>query len=162
MQFPCLDACQNFTSSQSFLGFRNRDLSSFSSSLVGFSYRKPSRGFYCRLNGGKGKPRGREKPSKGGGGERVKVKEKDNVWSVDNKVAKALEMAEKEKLSRRRRRGRRVKNVGKTNSSSRVMVSGAMLMEVETILQTQVLSLFISFFDYRVPGFRMSLFFYWN
>ncbi|XP_043716790.1 uncharacterized protein LOC122664844 [Telopea speciosissima] len=137
MQIPCLDACKNFTSSQSFLGFRNRDLSSFSSSLVVFSDRKPSRGFSCSFNGGKGKPRGGVKPRKDGGGHRMKVKEKDNVWSVDNKLAKDAEMAEKDKLSRRRRKGRRVKNFGKRNTSSRVMVSEAMLMEVETVLQTQ-------------------------
>ncbi|XP_042508719.1 uncharacterized protein LOC122084499 isoform X2 [Macadamia integrifolia] len=137
MQFPCLDACKNFASSQSFLGFRNRDHSSFSSSLVVFSDRNPSCGFSCSFNGEKGKAKGGEKPRKNGGRERMNVKEKDNVWSVDNKLAKAAEMAEKDKLSRRRRKGRRVKNFGKRNTSSRVMVSEAMLMEVETVLQTQ-------------------------
>ncbi|KAJ4956047.1 hypothetical protein NE237_012830 [Protea cynaroides] len=137
MQYPCLEACQNFMGSQSFLGFLNRDLSSFSSSLVVFSERKTFRSFSCSFNGRKGNSGGGEKPRKGGGGEKMKVKEKENVWSVDNKLAKAAEMAENEKLNRRRRKGRRVKNFGKRNSSSRVMVSGAMLMEVETVLQTQ-------------------------
>jgi len=67
----------------------------------------------------------------------VKAKGKDNVWSVDNEMAKAAEEKEREKRRSRRKkgRGRRVKKFGE---ESTVMVSGAMLMEVETVLQTQV------------------------
>ncbi|KAL3742697.1 hypothetical protein ACJRO7_018076 [Eucalyptus globulus] len=71
----------------------------------------------------------------GGGGskQRVSVRgKKDNVWSVDNDVARAA--AEKERA--RRRKGRRVVR-GKRGRDGKVMASGAMLMEVETVLQTQ-------------------------
>ncbi|XAR63274.1 hypothetical protein NMG60_11023159 [Bertholletia excelsa] len=44
-------------------------------------------------------------------------------------------MAEKERVARRRKRGRRVR--GKRSKGDKVIVSGAMLMEVETVLQTQ-------------------------
>ncbi|KAF9591203.1 hypothetical protein IFM89_002858 [Coptis chinensis] len=74
-----------------------------------------------------------KKNSKGGKNEkRIKVKEKENVWSIDNKVAKESNFVEKDKgfSGTRKNRGKRVK-------SSRVLVSGAMLMEVETVLQTQ-------------------------
>ncbi|KAF2292005.1 hypothetical protein GH714_000117 [Hevea brasiliensis] len=54
--------------------------------------------------------------------------EKENVWSIDNDTAKAA--AEKEKGTAKHRRRKR-------NRSGRIMVSGAMLMEVETVLQTQ-------------------------
>lgn len=65
------------------------------------------------------------------------AKEKENVWSMDNEVAKA----EKEKNRTRRRRkrgGKRVRNVNRRGD--RVLVSGSMLMEVETVLQMQVIS----------------------
>ncbi|KAL9429883.1 hypothetical protein AB3S75_025302 [Citrus x aurantiifolia] len=64
--------------------------------------------------------------------DRVEVGGKqENVWTVDNEVAKA-----KQKESRTRRRGRRrgAKVKGKTGL---VLVSPAMLMEIETVLQTQ-------------------------
>lgn len=67
----------------------------------------------------------------------LKVKgRKDNVWSIDN------ELSAKEK-GRRTRRGIKRRGVArrKRNKGGRsVMVSGAMLMEVETVLQTQVFS----------------------
>lgn len=61
----------------------------------------------------------------------IKAKKKENVWSVDNELA-ARAAAEKKAaaLKRRRRKGRRGRD-------SRVMVSGAMLVEIETVLQTQ-------------------------
>ncbi|KAJ8447269.1 hypothetical protein Cgig2_013046 [Carnegiea gigantea] len=69
-------------------------------------------------------------------GEKVKAKRKDNVWSIDNEMAKAVEEKEREKQRSRRKksRGRAVK---KFREDSTVMVSGAMLMEVETVLQTE-------------------------
>ncbi|KAL5213993.1 hypothetical protein ABZP36_003145 [Zizania latifolia] len=81
----------------------------------------------CAAGGGKASPRGKE-----------------NVWSVDNDRA-AAEDARGPKHHRRRRRpvGRRLppppptgRRKGK-DAGSRVLVSGAMLMEVETVLQTQ-------------------------
>ncbi|KAI5647514.1 hypothetical protein M9H77_33519 [Catharanthus roseus] len=64
---------------------------------------------------------------------------KENVWSLDNEMAKEKE---KEKMKRRRKK----KGVGRMRNvttrrghgdGDKVMVSGAMLMEVETVLQTQ-------------------------
>lgn len=59
------------------------------------------------------------------------------MWSVDND-ASAMVQKEREKATRRRRRGRRVRTV-KRSKGDRVMISQAMLMEVERVLQTQVL-----------------------
>lgn len=66
---------------------------------------------------------------------------KENVWSVDNEMAEAEK--EKEKMKRRKKKrggaGRRLPS-GRGNggdSKSRFMVSGPMLVEVETVLQTQ-------------------------
>ncbi|KZV44042.1 hypothetical protein F511_16603 [Dorcoceras hygrometricum] len=67
----------------------------------------------------------------------MKAKGKENVWSVDNEVARL----EKEKERTRRRRskeGKRVRIVSRNGDT--VMVSASMLTEVETVLQTQVIS----------------------
>ena len=60
---------------------------------------------------------------------------KDNVWSVDN------ELAQKDKTSKRRPKGRRMvrRKRTKAGGDGRVLVSSAMLVEVETVLQTQVI-----------------------
>ncbi|PKI71941.1 hypothetical protein CRG98_007669, partial [Punica granatum] len=60
---------------------------------------------------------------------------KDNVWSIDNELAEKEREREKSR-HRGRRKGRRVVR-GKRGMDGRVMVSGAMLMEVESVLQTQ-------------------------
>jgi len=58
---------------------------------------------------------------------------KENVWSIDNELAKvASASSQKEK----RRKRRVVKRKGE--KGGRIIVSGAMLVEVETVLQTQV------------------------
>ncbi|KAI6702823.1 hypothetical protein NL676_011959 [Syzygium grande] len=90
-------------------------------------------------------PRSGHRGRRGGGGgggskQRVSVRgdRKENVWSVDNDVARAA--AEKERARPRARRGRgRGRRVvrGKRGRDGKVMVSGAMLMEAETVLQTQ-------------------------
>eukprot|EP00262_Sarcandra_glabra_P005181 TRINITY_DN1652_c0_g1_i1.p1 TRINITY_DN1652_c0_g1~~TRINITY_DN1652_c0_g1_i1.p1 ORF type:complete len:508 (+),score=79.57 TRINITY_DN1652_c0_g1_i1:146-1669(+) len=144
MQSQFLDACHNLTLFRPHLGFRYRNLSLSENSLAVLSDLMVSRfsRVSCSFDRGKRKPKssgGRSEKAKfkSGGGERVKVKGKDNVWSVDNELAKAVV---DDNLSRRRRRRRRVKNVGrkrKNNESSRVIVSAAMLMEIETVLQTQ-------------------------
>lgn len=68
------------------------------------------------------------------------AKGKENVWSMDNEVAKAEK--EKNRMRRRRKRGgKRVRNVNRRGD--RVLVSGSMLMEVETVLQMQVISAYI-------------------
>ncbi|XP_059651649.1 uncharacterized protein LOC132299184 [Cornus florida] len=137
MQSPCIGVCNNFTGShQQFMGFgTHHSLSSSNRTFL------PSRRSYprlsCSFSNGRNRSPNREKSrqrnSGGDGRERVKTKGKDNVWSVDNDIAKA----EKERGHRRRKRGRRVRTVGKRSKGDRVMVSGAMLMEVETVLQTQ-------------------------
>ncbi|XP_027335217.1 uncharacterized protein LOC113849480 [Abrus precatorius] len=64
----------------------------------------------------------------------VRVKgNKDNVWSIDNELAK---VASSQKEKRRKQRGRRMVK-RKRPKGGRVIVSGAMLVEVETVLQTQ-------------------------
>lgn len=76
----------------------------------------------------------------GGGGAGAKLKGgKENVWSVDNEMARAEKEKEKEKIKRRRKKkGRgRMKNLNTKSTGDKVMVSGAMLMEVENVLQTQ-------------------------
>ncbi|XP_073124710.1 uncharacterized protein [Henckelia pumila] len=63
-----------------------------------------------------------------------RAKGKENVWSVDNEMAKVDK--EKARLSRRKsKQGKRVRNVNR--KGDRVMVSASMLMEVETLLQMQ-------------------------
>ncbi|XP_002526466.2 uncharacterized protein LOC8263294 isoform X2 [Ricinus communis] len=67
----------------------------------------------------------------------VKVKaKKENIWSIDNEMAKNAAVKEKGRPKQRRRKGRRVVK-GKRHRNGRIMVSSAMLMEVETVLQTQ-------------------------
>ncbi|KAL5724014.1 hypothetical protein ACHQM5_007332 [Ranunculus cassubicifolius] len=66
----------------------------------------------------------------------IKIKEKENVWSIDNNLAKQSEEKEIFK-GRRRKKGKRVKNLNKKDPNSRVLVSGSMLVGVETVLQTQ-------------------------
>ena len=74
--------------------------------------------------------------SKGGPKEGVRVRgNKENVWSVDNERAKVA--AEREKGRGRRHRGRRMVK-RKRHKGGRVIVTGAMLVEAETVLQTQV------------------------
>ncbi|XP_014515098.1 uncharacterized protein LOC106772960 [Vigna radiata var. radiata] len=63
------------------------------------------------------------------GGVRVRGN-KENVWSIDNELAK---VASSQKEKRRKRRV--VKRKGE--KGGRIIVSGAMLVEVETVLQTQ-------------------------
>ncbi|TKY68894.1 hypothetical protein E2542_SST05157 [Spatholobus suberectus] len=71
---------------------------------------------------------------KNGPKEGVRVRgNKENVWSIDNELAK---VASSQKEKRRRQRGRRVVK-RKGPKGGRVLVSGAMLVEVETVLQTQ-------------------------
>lgn len=70
----------------------------------------------------------------------MKARGKDNVWSVDNEMAKAAEK-ERERGERRKKKGKRVKSVRKRGKGGdMVMVSGSMLMEIETVLQIQVLA----------------------
>lgn len=70
--------------------------------------------------------------------EPIRAKKKQNVWSIDNDLAAAKASAEDKTRKSRRRRGRRVRSAGRRGPGARVLVSGSMLMEIETVLQTQV------------------------
>ncbi|GFP90511.1 hypothetical protein PHJA_001195000 [Phtheirospermum japonicum] len=131
MQSPCIDACKTFSSSffqPQFHGNQTlyRSTPYFSSTRRHGSYPCIS----CSFN---------DKSSLGVDNRRavvkVRAKGKENVWSIDNEMAKIEK--EKEKMTRRRKKrgGKRVKNVNR--KGDRVLVSGSMLMEVETVLQTQ-------------------------
>ncbi|KAG6492972.1 hypothetical protein ZIOFF_047943 [Zingiber officinale] len=74
--------------------------------------------------------------SRSGRGELFGGRKKENVWSIDNDLAAARASQEKTRKYRKRR-GRQVRSSGRRKSSDKVMVSGSMLMEVETVLQTQ-------------------------
>ncbi|KAL8129079.1 hypothetical protein V2J09_018234 [Rumex salicifolius] len=123
--------------------YDSQPISRLPSTSVPFSsrvHRNPSRCISCCFDGPNRCPRltGAKGNTHGGGegvGFRVgaKGKGKDNVWSIDNELAK--EVSEKENRSRRKRRqgGRRAKKF----NDSKVMVSAAMLIELENVLQTQ-------------------------
>ena len=66
---------------------------------------------------------------------------KENVWSVDNGKSDAASKGtgERSASSRRSQRGKRAVRKKRSKSNGRpIMVSASMLMEVETLLQTQV------------------------
>ncbi|CAH8301657.1 unnamed protein product [Eruca vesicaria subsp. sativa] len=72
------------------------------------------------------------KPNRGDKGKVTLKGNKENVWSVDN------EIAENEKRKQRKPKGRRRgKRLGSGGRKGRVLVSGTMLIETETVLQTQ-------------------------
>ncbi|XP_062101768.1 uncharacterized protein LOC133807446 [Humulus lupulus] len=74
-----------------------------------------------------------KKPNRGKEGSITVKGKKENVWSVDNEMASKSE----ERTGRRRQRGRKVVRRRRSKNGRGVMVSGAMLIEVETVLQTQ-------------------------
>ncbi|PON99739.1 Calycin-like [Trema orientale] len=76
----------------------------------------------------------RKKPYPGKQGSITVKGKKENVWSVDNELASK---SKERSTSRGRPRGRRVVRRRRSKNGRGVMVSGAMLMEVETVLQTQ-------------------------
>lgn len=61
---------------------------------------------------------------------------KENVWSIDNELA----AKEKGRPTRRGQRGKGLARRKRSKGGRGVMVSGPMLMEVETVLQTEVVS----------------------
>ncbi|CAL5015629.1 unnamed protein product [Urochloa decumbens] len=117
MQPPCLGACGGGGGLALSVPRRRGP---FSSSSCGVA--PPRASVSCSAGGGKASPRGKE-----------------NVWSVDNdRTAKESGRVPKHRR-RRRPGGRRMpppRGKGK-DAGSRVLVSGAMLMEIETVLQTQ-------------------------
>ncbi|KAM7472030.1 hypothetical protein LguiA_010213 [Lonicera macranthoides] len=138
MQSPCINPCNTLrTLHQQSIPIltHHHHHSLSSSSLTFFSPRKSSYPrVWCSFDGNRRSPNRERSGEKnaGNGGERmkVKVKGKENVWSVDNEVAES----DRERLGKKRGK-KRVKK--KKSQGGRVLVSGPMLMEVETVLQTQ-------------------------
>lgn len=140
MLSPCLHLCKTPFISNHRLGFHNTFKSTLSirDVSIGSDFQKLNSKIFTTQC--QNKPLHRQNVSRKEG---VEVKgKKENVWSIDNDKAKAA--AEKEKgRAKQRRRGRRVVRE-KQNRNGKIMVSGAMLMEIETVLQSQVcVNLFI-------------------
>ncbi|XP_010933582.1 uncharacterized protein [Elaeis guineensis] len=128
MQFHCVDACGNLNLPRSFLRFRPH-LPLPPSPLL------PGARVSAALSVSCGSADGRQRPRRGRA-EVVKAKKKENVWSVDNELAARAAAEDKAAaLRRRKKKARRVRSAGERDP--RVLVSGAMLMEIETVLQTQ-------------------------
>ncbi|KAL8119336.1 uncharacterized protein LOC141724227 [Apium graveolens] len=125
MQSGCTHICNTLNPSNiHFLGFLPPN---FSSSHLNFAPIKPPCRCISRSFEHNRSPKGRNCR------DRLNAKGKDNVWSVDNEPEKA-----RDGRSRKKKRERRVRKAGKrSEKSGRVMVSGSVLMEVETVLQTQ-------------------------
>lgn len=94
----------------------------------------------CRAGGGRkgGEGRKGERTRGKNGGNFERAKGKENVWSIDNDLAAKFADVEKRKEEPRSRRRTRTLKGPRRKAGSRVLVSAAMLMEVETVLQTQV------------------------
>ncbi|XP_049401384.1 uncharacterized protein LOC125865220 [Solanum stenotomum] len=124
MQSPSLDACKSFKLQQHFQFLRGSSYHYTSPSI-----HKPNYCVSCRDTGSR----------KFDSRERVKVngKGKENVWSIDNEMAKTEKERDKPRRGRRKRGGKRMRNVTRKSKGDRIMISSAMLMEVETVLQTQ-------------------------
>uniref|UniRef100_A0A7N0UPK5 Uncharacterized protein n=1 Tax=Kalanchoe fedtschenkoi TaxID=63787 RepID=A0A7N0UPK5_KALFE len=135
MQSPCAVACESRTSAlhQQFLGFQFHNALPPPFPLLTAKRRSLSV-VACNFSGGRGpkskKLVSQQKPRDG------LLKGKENVWSVDNEMAKAEKEAGRGKR-KGKRGGKRVKTVRKRSSDGRVVVSGSMLVEIETVLQTQ-------------------------
>ncbi|XP_022135316.1 uncharacterized protein LOC111007308 [Momordica charantia] len=82
------------------------------------------------------KPHNRNTNAKGKHGTPKVKGNKQNVWSVDNDLAKAQKERDTDRTTRRKPKASRVVN-RKRNETGRILVSAAMLMELETVLQTQ-------------------------
>ncbi|KAG0477838.1 hypothetical protein HPP92_012557 [Vanilla planifolia] len=127
MQAKCPDVCRNLDLPRPLLGFN-------------LLARWPSLPFSAcipwvlrdRLDGGKRPHGGKHRV---GVLDAARAKKKENVWSIDNELASMKEIEENKKLARKRSKGKRVKATGRKDST--VLVSAAMLMEIETVLQTQ-------------------------
>ncbi|XP_021279549.1 uncharacterized protein LOC110413155 isoform X2 [Herrania umbratica] len=136
MQSPCLRLCKNYC-----LGFHfhQPNTQTFSCSLsITSKLPKPKSANRRLITQSQNRPSNGHDKTNPKGKATVKGK-KENVWSIDNEMAKASSQKEKEReRSKQRRRGKGKRVVGgRKNKIGRVLVSGAMLMEVETVLQTQ-------------------------
>ncbi|CAH2057964.1 unnamed protein product [Thlaspi arvense] len=135
MQTPFLHICKSFTSSLPSCQYHNPCFG-FDNALLAPSickFRRPKNGNGSRIVAQSYKPNdGNSRP--GNKGKATLKGSKENTWSVDN------EMAENEKRKRKPKgRGGRGKRLGggRKGKNGRVLVSGTMLIETETVLQTQ-------------------------
>ncbi|XP_047253855.1 uncharacterized protein LOC107845474 isoform X4 [Capsicum annuum] len=131
MLSPSLDACKSFKHFQ----FQLQSLGC--SSGCRFSIRKPNYCYPCISCSDKGTRDSGSRKFESRERVKGKGKGKDNVWSIDNEMAKTEKERDKPRSRRRKRGGKRMRNVTKKRICDRVMISSAMLMEVETVLQTQ-------------------------
>ncbi|XP_078162553.1 dihydroorotate dehydrogenase (DUF3598) [Carex rostrata] len=70
-------------------------------------------------------------------GGHLKAKRKENIWSVDNDLAAKAALREKKRRDGAKRKGKRNLSGRKEKMDSPILVSGPMLVELETVLQTQ-------------------------
>lgn len=137
MQSPCIDACKTISNGFFQKGCQQQLLGNQLDYRSIFCFPKQRHSSYpcisCNFDD-KSSPRVvkfKDNCRRG----KVGAKGKENVWSIDNEMARVEK--EKERPRRRKKRGgKRVKNV--IRKGDRVLVSGSMLMEVETVLQAQV------------------------
>ncbi|CAN1274284.1 hypothetical protein LINPERPRIM_LOCUS15339 [Linum perenne] len=121
--------CSNTLSASPRLSFRQSFRLASAAQNLHLDSESPNRRRRVLTNCQRKRPERRTTNSRDGGG---KSKGNDeNIWSVDNEIAES---------NAERAKHRRVKKRAKGNKKSkggRIVVSGAMLMEVETVLQTQ-------------------------
>lgn len=146
MQTPFLHLCKSFTSSSPLPCCRNNNLRF---GIHNSRQRDDN-------NGRKIFAQQSYRPNEGPGNKgKVTLKgNKENTWSVDN------EIAESEKRKRKPKGRRRGKRLGAGGRKGRVLVSGTMLIETETLLQTQV-PIFYFFFSTN-PSVKVMIFNYKN
>ncbi|XP_024010888.1 uncharacterized protein LOC18015884 [Eutrema salsugineum] len=134
MQTPLFNLCKSLTSSLPSCHNHNQCFGFHNALLVPSicDFRRPNDGDGRRIVAQSYNPNdGNSRP--GNKGKATLKGNKENIWSVDN------EMAEKEKRKGKpkgRRRGKRVAG-GRKGKYGRILVSGTMLIESETVLQTQ-------------------------
>ncbi|KAL7158396.1 hypothetical protein ABFS83_02G140300 [Erythranthe nasuta] len=140
MQSPCIDACQTAFSSSSIFqkGLRRHQFLGNPTdcrSILAFpTRRRSSRQFIsCNFNGGIS-PR-LDNSEVNCRRVEARAKGKENVWSIDNNEVPKIDKEKSRTRRKKKRGGKRVRNVAR--KGDRVLVSGSMFMEVETVLQTQ-------------------------
>lgn len=135
MQSPCLHLCNCKNYGLGFQFNRPNSQNLFSSSVTArFPNEKSVRRLITQRQNRPSNGQNKKNPK-----EKVTAKgKKENVWSIDKEVEKSSSEKEKGRTKHRSRKGKRGVVRSKTKIG-RVLVSGSMLMEVETVLQTQVL-----------------------
>ncbi|XP_039022623.1 uncharacterized protein LOC120155124 [Hibiscus syriacus] len=136
MLSPCLPLCKNYCLGFHFHPPNSQNLLLSSSPFLTCNFPKPKASNKRLGIHSQNRPGNSHNNTNPIGKVTVKGK-KENVWSIDNERAKAeKEKGRESTKQRRRRKGKRVVSDRK-KKMGRVLVSAAMLMEVETVLQTQ-------------------------